>query len=43
MVRPGDGGHIRAVYGEFMEVFTNEPETDGQHRSIHHSIDLQSG
>ena len=36
-----DGGHIPALYGEFVAVFTNEPETLVPHRSIDHAIDLE--
>ena len=40
-----DGGHllIPAIYGEFVEVFSNEPESLAPHRSIDHAIELERG
>jgi hypothetical protein len=39
-----DGGHIPAIYGDFVEVFSNaKAETLPPHRSTDHSIDLEPG
>jgi len=43
MVPTDDGGHIPAIYGDFVEVFSKEPETLAPHRLIDHAIDLQLG
>jgi len=43
MVPTDDGGHIPAIYGEFVEVFSKEAETLVPHRSIDHAIDLEPG
>jgi len=43
MVPTDDGGHIPAIYGEFVEVFSKEAETLAPHRSIDHAIDLEPG
>jgi len=43
MVPTDDGGHTPAVYGEFVEVFSKEPETLAAHRSFDHAIDLERG
>jgi hypothetical protein len=39
-----DGGHIPAIYGEFMEDFRKaKPETLPPHRSTDHAVDLEPG
>ena len=43
MVPTQDGGHIPAIYGEFVEVLGKEAETLVPHRSIDHAIDLEPG
>jgi hypothetical protein len=43
MVPTDDGGHIPAIYGEFVEGFSKEAETLAPHRSIDHAIDLEPG
>jgi len=36
-------GHIPAIYGDFVEGFSNEEEILPQHQSIHPAIDLEPG
>jgi hypothetical protein len=43
IVPTDDGGHIPAIYGEFVEVFNKEAETVAPHLSFDHAIDLESG
>jgi len=44
MVPTDDGGHIPAIYGDFVEVFSKtKAETLPQHRSTYHAIDLEPG
>jgi len=44
MVPTDDGGHIPAIYGEFVEVFSKtKAETLPPHRSTDHAIDLEPG
>jgi hypothetical protein len=43
MVPTDDGGHIPAIYREFVEVFSKELETLAPHQSIDHGIDLECG
>jgi len=44
MVPKDDGGHILAIYGEFVEVFSKDKaETLPPHRSTDHAIDLVPG
>jgi len=43
MVAIDDGGHIPAIYGDFVEVSSKEAETLPQHRAIDHAIDLEPG
>jgi len=44
MVPTDDGGHIPAIYGEFVEVFSQDQvETLPPHRSTDHAIDLEPG
>jgi len=44
MVPTDDGGHIPAIYGEFVEVFSKDKaETLPPHRSTDHAIDLEPG
>jgi len=43
MLPTDDGGHIPAIYGEFVEVFGKEAETLVPHPSIDHAIDLEPG
>jgi hypothetical protein len=43
MVPTDDGGHILAIYGEFVELFNKEAETLTPHRSIDHAIVLEPG
>jgi hypothetical protein len=44
MVPIDDGGHIPAIYGDFVEVFSEaKAETLPPHRSINHAIDLEPG
>jgi len=44
MVRTDDGGHIPAIYGEFVEVFSKDTaETLPPHRSTTHANDLEAG
>jgi len=43
MVPTDDGGHILAIYGEFLEVFSKEAETLVPNRSIDHAIYLKPG
>jgi len=44
MVPTDDGGHILAIYGDFMEVFSKaKAETLSPHPPIEHAIDLEPG
>jgi len=44
MVPTDDRGHIPAIYGEFVEVFSKDNvETLPPHRSTDHAIDLEPG
>jgi len=44
MVPIDDGGHIPAIYGDFVEVFSKaKAETLPPHWSIDHAIDLEPG
>jgi len=44
MVPTDDGGHILAIYGDFVEVFSKtKTETLPPHRSTDHAIDLEPG
>jgi hypothetical protein len=43
MVPTDDGGHIPAIYREFVEVFSKEAETLAPHQSIDHAIDFEPG
>jgi len=44
MLPTDDGGHIPAIYGELVEVFSKpKAETLPRHRSTDHAIDLQPG
>jgi len=44
MVPTDDGGHIPAIYGDFVEVFSEtKAETLPPHRSTDHAIDLEPG
>jgi hypothetical protein len=43
MVPTDDGGHIPAIHGDFVEVFSNEAKTLPQDRSIVHAIDSEPG
>jgi hypothetical protein len=43
IVPTDNGGHIPAIYGEFVEVFSNKTETLAPHWSIDHAIDLDPG
>jgi hypothetical protein len=38
-----DRGHIVTIYGEFVDVFSNEAETLVAHWSIDHAMDLEPG
>jgi len=43
-VPPDDGGHIPAIYGDFVEGFSkSKAETLPPHRSTDHAIDLVTG
>jgi hypothetical protein len=43
MLPTDDGGHIPAIYGDFIEVFRNaKAETLPPHRSIDHAINLET-
>jgi hypothetical protein len=43
MVPRDDGGHIPAIYGELVEIFSKEAQTLAPHQSIDHSIDDEPG
>ena len=44
MVPTDDGGHIPAIYGDFVEVNSKaKTEAHPPHRSIDHAIDLEPG
>jgi hypothetical protein len=44
MVPTDDGGHIPAIYGDFVEVISKaKTEALPPHRSIDHAIDLEPG
>jgi hypothetical protein len=44
MLPTDDGGHIPAIYGDLMQVFSNaKAETLPPHRLIDHAIDLETG
>jgi hypothetical protein len=43
IVPTDNGGHIPAIYGQFVEVFSKKTETLAPHRSIDHAIALEPG
>jgi len=43
MVPTEDGGHIQAIYGDPVEVFSKEVQILVKHRSIDHAINLAPG
>jgi hypothetical protein len=44
MVPSDDGGHVPAIYGDFVEVFSKtKTETLPPHRSTDHAIDFEPG